>query len=203
MPSWSAGVAAFTHTYCENANGAPSDEAQVAMKPSFSSSNAVWLCALAILTVAALAQAGWYSARLPERVATHFEADGVADGWGSRMSLVLGQAGISLAVFLLFAGIGLLLPRLPDAFINLPHKDHWLAPERRAQSLQRVRGMLLRIGCATAAFLLVLFQLIYAANRAPEPRLSPLSWLALALFLAYVAVEIVAMLLLFSRRFRR
>ena len=75
------------------------------------------------------------SSQLPERVATHFDVHGQPNGWMSRDSHLLFMAVFGL-VFPWFVPAVLYASRLlPDQFCNLPHRDYWLAPTRRARTL--------------------------------------------------------------------
>jgi Protein of unknown function (DUF1648) len=68
---------------------------------------------------------------LPERVASHFSADGQADGWMSRSAYlqfisIFGSI-VPLAIIVIFRS-------LPVNLINVPNRDFWFSPERCAQS---------------------------------------------------------------------
>jgi hypothetical protein len=83
---------------------------------------------------------------LPERIASHFDFSGHANGWMSR--------GVCTG----------LMAATAVSFINLPHKAYWLAPERRAFAL----GVLLRyaiwFASATVLFLAGIQWLVVRAN---------------------------------------
>ncbi len=152
---------------------------------------------LLALFVADMARA-W--AQLPERVATHFNGSGNADGWSSKSSFLWGSFAVVAGV-----GGGLLvlawfLPRVPVRLLNLPGKDYWLAPERHAASMDWLRVWMLWIGAATMAFLLALFHATLQANfGGEEARLG--EWFSVAV-VGYLAILLggTAWLLL---RFRR
>jgi uncharacterized membrane protein len=129
--------------------------------------------------------------RLPERVATHFGADGQANGWMSRDNHTIAQVGITLFVAILFFALATFLPRLPDRFVNLPQRDYWLAPKRRAETFAWLSGMLLGVGTALQAFLCWTFREVAVANLSakPELRLNSL-WLQLSLFIIVVGLVI-------------
>ncbi len=114
--------------------------------------------------LAAGAHIAIYYPRLPVSVASHFDASGRANGWMSRDGFVLMYAGVVALIGVLFAAIALLLRRIPDALINLPHKDHWLDPARREQTLAWLGRWMLWLGVATIAFLIWVMQLTFEAN---------------------------------------
>jgi hypothetical protein len=57
-----------------------------------------------------------------------------------------------------------LLRRVPTQLINLPNRDYWLAPERRAASLDRVGSWLSWFALATGALLCFVVELTIRAN---------------------------------------
>ena len=120
-------------------------------------------------------------ARLPARVASHFGANGVANGWTSRDSYVWFMVGIvTLVSVTLLAAFGS-VRYLPSALVNIPRRDYWLAPERRDETARTLmRSGLLMVGL-TSLFFLAMHLLVVAANEAPPPRLSPdAGWLVAA-----------------------
>lgn len=155
--------------------------------------------AFASATIGALVLAVRQHADLPARVATHFGADGQPNGWMTRDSHTTTQLAITIFMAGLFAALALFLPRVPDRFINLPHRDYWLAPKRRAETLAWLAAMLFWLGTALQVFLAFIFREIAHANlvAAPSVRLNSL-WLQVSLFIVIVTLVIT---LLF--RFRR
>jgi len=117
-----------------------------------------------LLVAAAIMQAGWQHGRLPERVATHFDFAGRANGWMSREVQTAAHIGIVLFLAAMLEGLARLGPRLPDEMINLPQCDYWLAPERRAATHARLAAMVRLIGCLLMGFFLALFDQVYRAN---------------------------------------
>lgn len=137
----------------------------------------------ATLATAALVLAT--TAGLPERVATHFGPGGVADGWMTRsgyrafqLAFVLGFAPFIVAM------VGV-LPRLAPRAVNLPHRDHWLAPERRAATLAFLAGHACWLGVLMQALLAGVHWLLVEANGTAPPRLPAAPFVAL--LVAFVA----------------
>lgn len=144
------------------------------------------LAALILAQVAlALSVAATYG-MLPDRVATHFGADGRADGWDSKAAyatyLLTGSALISA----LCAGPLYLARKLPDSLINIPDRDYWLAPERRDEAHDRLFGLGLAIAAATTCLFIAIHLLTVRANRERPPRLATAE--AIALLAAFLAV---------------
>lgn len=156
--------------------------------------------ALLVAAFALCAETAWAFSVLPETVASHFDLAGRADGWSSKSGFLALYLALSLGIAALFGGLGWLLPRLPDALINLPNKDYWLAPERRAATLQRACDALRWMGVATLGLLLALLHLTVRANlREPPVELGPYGWVPVAVYLVVLAWLTVAMLLSYRR----
>jgi hypothetical protein len=121
---------------------------------------------------------------LPERLATHFGAGGVPNGWTDHDGLRGFTAFLWLCMVGSFWGLGLVLPKLDPAYINLPNREHWLAPERREASMARIRAWMEAFGAVTLLGMIGLNELVFTANRLPEPRLDEGAlFLGMALYL--------------------
>jgi hypothetical protein len=152
------------------------------------------------LALAALAQGLWQHAHLPERVVSHFDGAGRANGWMSRDALLGWQLGTVLFITALFEGIVALQPLLPSASVNIPHRDYWLAPERRAATDAWISSLLRATGCLLLAFLMALFHSVYRVNLLGDRILTPNpGWLAAAMTLSVLIVA-VATFARFSRK---
>lgn len=129
-----------------------------------------------------LASLAW----LPERVASHFGARGLADGWMSRGGYVLMMVLMQTVFLAVFLGSHRLVFAVSPRWVNLPHKDYWLQPERRAVTQAMLAGWLGRMGTALFLLMAVTGLLAVQANLATPARLDmPLFWAALGLFAAY------------------
>ena len=141
----------------------------------------------------------WYQAPgLPEQLATSFDHAGRPRGTSPRVSALVGLAGAQVLPVLAMLMLPLLLRRLPDSLINLPHREYWLAAPRREATLAYVEAWLAAAALAMALFFGANGQLILAANRAPEPRLGAGFWGLVAGALLTTTLGIVAL----YRRFR-
>ena len=117
---------------------------------------------------------------LPAKVASHFDLAGQPNGWMSRDSCVAFTLGLGVIVpgfiILMMGGAG----RIPVSFINLPHRDYWLAPARRSAALAILLRYSIWFSCLTVLFVTGLHWLIVEANRpgrsphAQSPHLSGL-----------------------------
>jgi hypothetical protein len=72
--------------------------------------------------------------QMPDVVASHFGAGGEADGWMNRGSYAAFIVAFGLGIPAFVMGMSYAIRLLPDWMINLPNRDYWLAPERRAET---------------------------------------------------------------------
>ena len=153
-----------------------------------------------VLVLGAVAQGLWQHAHLPARVASHFDGAGRANGWMSRDAMLGWQLGTVLFIAALFEGIVALQPLLPAEFVNLPHRDYWLAPERRAATDAWISSLLRATGGLLMVFFMALFHSVYRVNLTGDRILTPNpGWLAAAVTLSVIVV-IVATLARFARK---
>src|SRR5215469_3204832 len=103
--------------------------------------------------------------QLPERMASHFAADGTPNGWGPKQGFFLLMTMIiGLTVIPTFV-VPLKLKSLPRPKINLPNKEYWLAPERAKETYRFFRTYMAWFGCA------LLFVLLFGTTQAANANL--------------------------------
>lgn len=152
-----------------------------------------------LLIATCLAHAAYYYPLLPERVASHFGASGRPDAWSGKESFLQIYLGAVLVIGVLFPGLNLLLAKTPNSLINLPHKDYWLAPEQREETIAVLSRHFLWFGSATLLLLLDMMQQTFDVHLGKAAALShPLFSIA-----AYVGFSIVWSIVLILRFLRK
>lgn len=121
------------------------------------------------LVLVALVQALWQYTQLPPTVASHFNAAGQPNGWTTRGTHTAVHIFLVLLLAALLEGIARLNRRLPDEYVNIPHREQWLSPENRAATHAWLTDLLRTIGCILLLFFIGLFHQVYRANVAPRP----------------------------------
>lgn len=137
---------------------------------------------------------------LPDRIPTHFVAGGVPNGWMTRGGYTTFMLAFTVGLpVLMVAAVGV-LPRFAPRLVNLPNRDHWLAPERRGDSLAFLGRHACLLGCLMVLLAMGVHWLIVRASRTSPPRLEegPLLWM-LAVFLVALVAWIVAIVRRFPR----
>ncbi len=160
----------------------------------------VWLIVLGIVLLAAVGDLLWFYPRLPAQVATKFDAAGTATQWSAKE----GFLALHICLLCLMTGMALagrfLVPLIPPRLVNVPHRDHWLAPERQAFTQRRIGELVLAICTLNLAFVTVLNHLTLRANLAAGPVLGPEPlYLVGGLFIG-IAVLIVPEVMFFRKR---
>jgi hypothetical protein len=137
------------------------------------------------------------SGALPPRVATHFGAGGSANGWMPRDGYAWTMGVVQVVLpFALFGALGH-LPKRAERYVNLPHRDYWLAPERRAATVAALRGHGAAMGIVTALLLIGVHAAILDANSRVPPRLDE------PVFIGGLAAFVVALLAISASLFRK
>ena len=158
------------------------------------------LTIMVLLILASVVQTLYYYPQLPGVIASHFNFEGTANGWQPKSVFFGIYGGIIVLIVLIFSASALFMDRVPDTLINLPGKDYWLAPERRAETFSFINGQMLMFSNATLVFILVVFHFAIRANLTPQRQLS--SSIMLPLLGAYIFFSLV-WTLRFILRFRK
>jgi uncharacterized membrane protein len=156
-----------------------------------------WPSAVVVGAITAIALT---SDRLPERVASHFGADGLANGFMTRPVYLAFMLGLGVGVpALVSLAMGVSVRHFPR-FINIPNREYWLAPERRAATAAYLAAHTAWLAAGLAVFALAVHLLVIRANRLQPPRLDTGFLVAL---LVALAVALAVWLAVLGRRFRR
>ncbi|MGA9422856.1 MAG: DUF1648 domain-containing protein [Rhodanobacteraceae bacterium] len=157
-----------------------------------------------LLFVLALACAAIFvfvtGAGMPELVAAHFDASGAPDGFMPR-SVYLGFVIAMIVVAPLLLVLPLYLASSGSgARLNLPRKDYWLHPERRARTVAYLRAQAQFFAVLVVCFLAYVHWLVVGANTRQPPLLSAD---AMSAGLAVLAVAGIIWLALLYGHFKR
>lgn len=146
--------------------------------------------------IAALGQAVYHQAHLPAKVTAHFDLSGNANGWGERSAHIAGQITIILLVGVFFLGVGILSRRFPHQIIAIPHREYWLAPARRAKTMEVFSAVISACGLIVLGYLMLFYQQIYQVNVSEQTKIQ-----LIPLMVAQFTL-LTGLFILVSRRFR-
>ena len=148
-----------------------------------------------IIFVATLVFAGVFvyvtSQTLPDLVASHFGASGVADSFmsrsGYRIFMLSFTVGFPLVMAVSMTGIF----RRAGTRMNLPNRDYWLADSRREATVVVLTNHATRLAIGMTVFLCFVHKLVVDANARTPPALdNPPILAAMGVFLVCVTLWI-------------
>ncbi len=137
---------------------------------------------------------------LPDPVATQFGAGGAPVSFMSRTGYVAFILGfVTILPIFMVAMVGY-LPRLMPGAVNVPHRDYWMAPARRAATIDFLTTQGYWLAALMSAFLGGLHWLTAQANAATPPGLSNAGLKGVTFtFLAALAAWMAALFVRFRR----
>ena len=151
----------------------------------------LYLCFFSYLAISA--------SSLPNCIATHFDGSGQPNGWMNRSSYMLFIAVFSFVLPLFLVGISFTCRFFPDKYFNIPHRDYWLVPQRRAETFSYLFNHSLWFACITVCFIIgIHFSIIKANSLTPAHLSTPMILGLMGCFLAGLVVWIVSMILHFN-----
>ncbi|WP_334159213.1 DUF1648 domain-containing protein [Oryzomicrobium sp.] len=155
---------------------------------------------LLILTTCATAFVWATGHTLPSVVASHFDIGGHANSFMPRDAYVWLMLALVVAMPLVTAVIPHWALRNPGIRINIPNRRYWLAPERRAATIDYLARQSVRFSILLLAFLCYVHWLVIQANQA-VPLLLPVPYFiaGLVVFLSATLAWLVAL----TRHFRK
>ncbi len=150
------------------------------------------------LAVGIISQFLFYYPNLPEVIASHFDAEGTANGWSSKQSFAMLEGIILLMIILNFTLLPQLISRMPDFLINLPNQAYWLGSERRVDTFRTIGTFFDWFTIALLTLFIAINQLVFRANLTKQNISAVDIWIILWTFFVFAIVW----LLFFLKRFR-
>lgn len=140
------------------------------------------------------------SGGLPPVVASHFGSGGAANGFMGKGTYTAFMLAVVVAVPALLGLLGQLVRVLPLQLLNLPNKQYWLAPQRRAATLESLSSLSMPFALALVVLLCFVHWLVVQANAVQPARLLEGSlFVALAVFGAATVLWLVVLFRRFNR----
>jgi hypothetical protein len=153
-----------------------------------------------LLAMLGAVQYAYYAPRLPEMLGSHFGIDGAVNGWQGKAAFFSVEVAIIVLATVVSFGAPRLIAAMPVSLINLPHKEFWLGPERRENTLLYIRTWSVWFGCGLLAFLLFVMELAFRANMLMPPRFNNAAFVpALVAFVTFDTFALLRLILHFSR----
>jgi len=139
------------------------------------------------------------SGHLPAHVASHFDGEGLANGFMLREDYQLLMMGLGLGIPVVLVLVLVVLPYFAPNRLRIPSRDYWIEPSRRNETLATVATSGLIIAGIVAAFMSAMHLLVVEANNRTPPQLDNASLYTL---LALLIMSIVVWQVILWRRFQ-
>jgi uncharacterized membrane protein len=153
------------------------------------------------IILAAFAQCVHDFPLLPDRLASHFGASGMPNGWMTKTQFFTTYALVLLPALFIEFWLHRKISKTPEAKLNLPNKEYWLAPERRTETFTYFESFFAWYGCAFLFVEVFAMGLAMRANLDTPPQLPTVPIVSiLSGFVVFNVVAVVAMLRRFSLR---
>jgi uncharacterized membrane protein len=151
------------------------------------------------IVLAAIAQCVHDFPLLPDRLASHFAASGIPNGWMTKSQFFITFAVVLLPALAVEFWVSHRIANQPDARLKLPNKEYWLAPERRAETFAYFESFFAWYGCAFLFVEVFAMGLAMRANFDTPPQLptGPIVSV-IAGFVFYNVAAVIAMFRRFS-----
>ena len=157
------------------------------------------LLAVLIATVATVIAAT--SASLPATVGANFTRGGRVISFQPRETYRTMMLLFALLAPVATYALAGWVPRLVSGLLHIPNRDVWLAPERRAATLDWIERHAAVTAAVVALFILALHLITSRANRLQPPRFEAWAWGSIsAAWILFVIASAVAYQLRFRRR---
>jgi len=134
---------------------------------------------------------------LPDRVASHFGPSGMPNGWMTKSQFLTIYAIMILPALAVEFWLARRIAKTPGARVNMPNKEYWMAPERRALTLAYFESFFAWYGCAFLLLLAFIMGMALRANLDPSPQLP--TGPTVAALAVFVVFNIAAMLSMYRR----
>ncbi len=155
---------------------------------------------LLVTYVIALVQLFWMSSKLPDNFAVHFAPSGEPDSWAVRGTYLTMMITLFSFMTLLWLFVGMIVKKIPLKYVNLPNRDYWMAPERKADTYASVGAYMASIGIAVNILLICVNWLTFWANMQNKVALNTgHTMIAVGVFIAALAIIIGRMMYRFRK----
>lgn len=151
-----------------------------------------------VLLVCAFEMARLWSI-MPEQLAAHFNIQGSPDRFVSKAQFFRFQLQTMLVVILVSLLSQIILLVLPPNMVNLPHREYWLAPERRDETMGRISDF----GAVLFGVILLAVQSVFEVSAYANlhtPIVFDARWVGIFMVIAFAVIILMLIRLIFSFR---
>lgn len=149
------------------------------------------LLVIAALLVAIVWRCASVWDQLPLQLASHFDGRGVANGFMPRADFFWVFAAVGGGTVLLLLSVPWLTRAISPQFVNIPNREYWLVPERRAQVQQKLGAFMAWTAAGCTVLLAAVLELVLRANLEHQTLASGPMWLFVGLYIVGTSLSIV------------
>jgi uncharacterized membrane protein len=149
------------------------------------------------IILAAFAQCVHDFPLLPDRIASHFGASGMPNGWMTKTQFFITYALVLLPALFIEFWLHRKISKTPQGKLNLPNKEYWLAPERRTETFAYFENFFAWYGCAFLFVVVFAMGLAMRANFDTPPQLPTVP--VVSILLGFVLFNVGAVAATFRR----
>jgi len=141
-----------------------------------------------VLIAAAFVELAFYYPLIGATAASHFDIGGAPNGHQTKVMFFASWIFAILLPGIVALGVPSMLGHIPVTLINLPNKEYWFAPQRRAQTLYGFAQHFAWFGAASLTLVIAVMTLVMRANLSASQLIEPQwFWVLFAFYLAFVA----------------
>lgn len=162
--------------------------------------NVLFFLIYGLLLVGAMAFILGSSKLLPPVIASHFNAQGTANGFMPRTIYTHFILLVTVIAPSVIVVISTVLPNIAPDRVNLPHREYWLDPARRKATISYLTKHAIVFGCALLIFLCAVHWQVVQANLREPVHLDNSQFFPMLIgFLVFVACWVASMFLRFRK----
>jgi uncharacterized membrane protein len=137
---------------------------------------------------------------LPARMASHFGPHGEVTNWQSKEQFFMTMVVVVGVSFVAGFVVPLLIGVLPANRVNLPHKEYWLAAERREETMRYLSMKMGWFACVALFLLLFVTSEAISANMSSQGQFDIGATFAVLFgFVAFMGIRTILLLHHFNR----
>jgi serine/threonine-protein kinase len=123
---------------------------------------------------------------LPSVVASHFDAAGQPNAHMPRENYIALYTAMLVLVPSCVAALPWMIAKIPMAYVNLPNRAYWLAPEKMAETKQVLQSYMSVLACGLVCFMTGIHWLVLQAHQNNPIRIPiHMPWIGISLFVAF------------------
>ena len=155
---------------------------------------------LLICTVTLVAVSVYSHQQLPDKIASHFNGSGTADGWTGRSSFTMTMLAVGLGIPAFVVGIMYSIRFFPAKYLNVPNSSYWREPTNYRKACDFLFVSSLWFASAFLLWQTFFSRLIVSANLVSPPHLNSTHALLMTVpLLGFTFAWVIAIVLRFLR----